>query len=462
MNRKIRWGIYVLLTVGLLMVLGIVTATPISAADGDGPKDTDYVKYYYDSNNKYRTGYKKIILDPFTFNDVTNNTKQDMDMAFLMKLTKDKLLGQWVPLADNIFATQDKAANYIGNGGYKEHFQSTEADDTGTDEDENATEEILVDKGGGYFNLRALMSDPKAQTGGKWTSGAGYKCSGLRTAASLKEVRTGMANDIVEGCNAYHATADKILNDSPLGKRLSLLDIDNKDDQGNVTPQQIIYTTATRVKQSGLKTSRTNYYESFGIVFYDFKVNTIIDDRVEYVYPDEEYEDEDDPIAAAINAGKEGVSGNNEKQTQSMYAENNSPAANSVALSYTNTNGVETTSSHEENFTITGGQEFNFQYSTGDAIEQAFAKVQWGFRISLEEAKSWINGTSQAIKKEISQSINTTVDLPAQTAAEIEQQTERSEIQMTFNAPVAISYKVAIFSLGGHNYSNATTFYQSS
>ena len=40
-----------MLIVGLLMVLGIVTATPTSAADGDGPKDTDYVKYYYDSNN---------------------------------------------------------------------------------------------------------------------------------------------------------------------------------------------------------------------------------------------------------------------------------------------------------------------------------------------------------------------------------------------------------------------------
>ena len=55
--------------ISLLMALTLAASLPVKvyAEDGDGPKDNDIVKYYYDTNDpNLRTGIKKIILSPYT------------------------------------------------------------------------------------------------------------------------------------------------------------------------------------------------------------------------------------------------------------------------------------------------------------------------------------------------------------------------------------------------------------
>ena len=442
------WSVLINRFAAVILALALISsAMPVNVrAEGSnegGPKDTDYVKYYYDSQNKYRTGYKLIYLDPYTYYDATANSAETMDLAFLKGITDKYLLKQWAPLADSIFSTQDKAANYIGNSDYKKHFQADSPSD-------------------GYFNVKNVLSTSASTQGGKWKNGNGYKSSDLQTAGTLKEVRKAMADQIIEGMNTHsQATASKLLEESPIGKRLALLDVEEKDSDGKVKTQPIVFKTATRVTRSGTEALRTCYYESFGIVFYDFEANPIIDDNVEYIYPDEEYKDEEDSVAAACAAGAPGISSSNDKSAQSVYAENNTQSENSVSLSSTNTSSLEVTSSFQKTFNLTLGQEIGLHLETGDPL-QNFSKWSWDFKFTFEEAWGWMWGKSNTTKKETSQGITTSLTLPPQTAAEISQETETSELNIDYNMPTAITYKVAIFSLGGHNYSDGVSFNQGS
>ena len=59
----------------MMLVTSLFPVPGVKAADG--PKDNDYVKYYYDSDKpEVRTGYKQIVLAPYIYKDVTNNTKK--------------------------------------------------------------------------------------------------------------------------------------------------------------------------------------------------------------------------------------------------------------------------------------------------------------------------------------------------------------------------------------------------
>ena len=436
----------------------VFTMCPLTAfaddGDTDGPKDNDYVKYYYDSAKpNVRTGYKKIILDPCTYTDVTNNTKQTLNVAFLEGVVKDRLIGQWAPVADTIFASEGERANYITDAEYADKFRSTS-------------------ESRHYPNVKNVLSNPESQKSSLWgKEDGGWACTGICTAISLQEVRQAMGQHIIDGMNTHsQATAGKILNDSPLGKRIKFLDVEQKkDDNGNVIPEQIFYSIVSRVSREGTSDLRTCYYNSFGIVFYDFEVNPLVDENVEYFYPEyekeeEEEEDEDDPTNEADTLGA-GLTSN--KDGNAVYAENNSTSENTVALSFTNTQSTEVSTSVEKSKEITFGQHLgigiNFAGETGTpATLMPFPRVSLQFDFTFEEAYRSVYQEGKTTKRETSQAVTTEAKLPPQTALEISQISENKDITVDYNTPVAITYKVAIFSLGGHNYADGVDFYQGS
>ena len=106
-----------------VMILPWTLSLQVFAEDEDGPKDNDIVKYYYNDDKTLRTGIKKIILDPYTYNDVSGNQAGNVNTTYLNNVVKNYLLKNWAKVADNIFSSQGERSNYITDAEYNKQYQ---------------------------------------------------------------------------------------------------------------------------------------------------------------------------------------------------------------------------------------------------------------------------------------------------------------------------------------------------
>lgn len=421
--------------ISLLMALTLAASLPVKvyAEDGDGPKDNDIVKYYYDTTNPgLRTGIKKIILSPYTYNDVSKNTPSKLDTNFLHQVAKDYLMKNWAKVADSIFCSQGERANYISDAEYHKKYQKH-----GTDNNTNADR----------FDFREKMGAGVEVTDSNWGHSPGYHITGLRAATSMNAIRRAMAQEICNGMNRGVANdsdgPDKILDKSPLGERLSLLKREKKDDE-----TKALYNIATYVNREEGTTGMT--YHSYGIAFYDFDLTIIADEKLDYITSAEKYLGEDDPLAAAAKDETTKVKYKTTKgDIGTSYIENNSDREVENAATLTNTDSVSLTTGMETSETYTFSQMVGGELGFGPE-SCGFPRFSLKFEFTCEEAYSTVRKNEKAVTKSLEQSINTTVQVPAQSAVEIVQQEGTTDISFNYDTPVAISFKVAVFSMGGH------------
>ena len=352
-----------------------------------------------------------------------NETFKDVNVSFLDRMIKRYLLKDWAKLADRIFATSGETANYEGNSDYAKHYVGNSPS-----------------RGMNIANALASATGDKESD---WGKGNAWRYTGLKSATSLSAVRNAMADEVRSGANRKAVDRSEILDKKELTIGKDRLEGLKSDDN-----TKAFYSIATYVDRSKWDSAIT--YESYGLCFYDFDLAVISDKDVEYVSNAEDYRYEADPITSAAKDSSTGVGYKNiggGQNTTESYTENNSTEETEVNMSFSNTDSTTMETSFETS------EEYSFSEMIGSETEIGAGLKLVNQHITVEftaeQAFSTARGKTNSATSETNQTISTTLTIPAQTAVKILQEQSNSEITMRYNTPMAISFKVAIFSIGG-------------
>lgn len=203
--------------------------------------------------------------------------------------------------------------------------------------------------------------------------------------------------------------------------------------------QVVFYNIVSTYDEAG---TAWNMINSFGIAFYGFDLTPISDEDLEYITAAEGY----DSLEEAQTAGAPGVSynSNGKGDTSVGYTENISREEAQMAVTLTNSN---TTTLHNS---ITNEKNYSFSETIGSETEFGIGKLvseSINLEFSAEQAFGEARTQEEGVEKTIENSVTQTIVVPAHTAVAVEQQTGSTNITLEYDCPVAISYKVAIFSM---------------
>lgn len=401
----------------LIMVFGTATSAFASAS------------VEYNQKDGKRTSIKTITIAPYTYYNVGNDGKTDANESFLYNMTKKELLPSWGKLASAIFKDAGKFVT-----GY-------DYDDTYNGYDEDNKPKYDEEKG----NIAATLSSPDAESHGSMgsTEGGVFRSTGLLSANSLKDVRNKVGSQVADMIGR-NVSQSGVLKQGP-GSNGTLSELD-KDTEGKV-----YYNLITSIDH----TSAFKYhYHTFGVAFYDFDLTILADEDLEYVTAAEGYED----VAAAAEAGAKGVKYQNGGITGTnaiTYTENASGEPTEVSMSFENSKTTSLSTS------IENSEEYNFEQMVGieTEFESGFGALtnvtqHLSFEFTFGQAYSETRTQEKCKEESTTNSVSTTVEIPANTAIGIQQEDSVTTIVLDYDTPVAISYKVAVFGMQGEVYSD--------
>ena len=415
---------------------------------GSGIK-AENIEYAIDHKTGNRIGIKSFDLDGLSYYDIyggemSSADKENKTKFYTNALTKSdpkcktaSPMEYWSQLAYSIFKSESS---------YSSHDNPAKDFDGWWSGDKN--------EGGG--DLVKYLQEPNAgsRMKGKSTEAKvgkdGTYWTGLRRADSLAKVRSIMANQIADGITKHSTIdGDYILDNTEEksgltdGKKSMALDKIN-----NSKTQDVMYSIVTNIERDG--STPLYRYNSYGIAFYDFKFAPIAADNLEYVTAIEGHETVKEAAESGVkNVTYEDNGGEKDKMMYTARNESATPSKQTVKEGLEKTSRMTNSVTTKEQYTFTesawGGAKFGVNclgYIGGEL---------W---VGLEAQQMF--GTEE--KKEMTEERKTdgthTVDrnLPGHTLAPVK--TSKSEIieTMTYDFPVTISYKVAIFSLSGDVY----------
>lgn len=418
-----------------LLIIALCCAITVCMSPMSAFASATGVEYNTDGNG-VRTGIKQFTLDPYTYKNVKNATGEtNIDISFLKGLVENtdlNMLGNWTNVAEGIFAASDKTAHHYSDAEFDEHFNNPK-------ENTGDLEKCIMDTSNwlGSANKKTVQGS------------LGDDCvfnTGLSTAGSLKEVKTSMASEISKGINRK-ISADGVLSQHESGGSV----LPNMDSEDNTRP---IYNIVTSIEREG-KTAKF-IYNSFGVAFYDFDLTPIADNDVEYITAAEKYKKSENPIKTASDANEPGVkylNNTNENKTVS-YTENSSKEPVQVGVSFENRSSETLTNS----ITDTESYEFSQMIGSDTEFSSPLKGIVGGVKETLKleftsgEAFSTATTNEKSKTKETANTIDATVVIPAHTKIGIEQAEGTTEVELSYDYPVAISFKTAIFSISGEVY----------
>lgn len=243
------------------------------------------------------------------------------------------------------------------------------------------------------------------------------RATGVSVASSLKEVQTRACEDI----------ADLVARDMGSGSYLKRHPMDALTDMA----KDVIYSTITTVDQVG--TTQKFYYNSFTIAFYDFELHTLDDGKElsgEITY--DEGSSEDGMIHLFTNDGTTDATAN-------------------ISIAQTLSETISSDISSSESYSF--GQSFGQTASFSAKIP---AVLDLGGELSRSLSYNQVLGTTYSDTKSITETVDksssVTMNVPAHTVVTGEQNISKTEKTVSYDCPVGLSYKVAIFSMCGRVY----------
>ena len=390
----------------LSLALGLAPQIPASAAEN--------IEFYYEQDGVTRKGLKSIEIDPYTYYNVGDEDGGTVvDVTFLRNLVEDELLDKWSQLAEDIFRVNPKKAwfNKDNNRDFEEFFNNP-----------NGSEKSRID-----------LSRDLSLTSADWTNHQ-YKRSGLQYTTSLADVRTAMSVEM-DDLAVKDAKEDPnffFTNDGVSVNALAKM----RDD---TEKQDVFYNIVSTYDEAG---TAWNMINSFGIAFYGFDLTPISDENLEYITAAEGYKS----LEEAQTAGAPGVSynSNGKGDTSVGYTENISreEAQMAVTLTNSNTTTLHNSITNEKNYSFSETIGSETKFSIGEVVEESI-----NLEFSAEQAFGEARTQEEGVEKTIENSVTQTIVVPAHTAVAVEQETGNSNITLEYDCPVAISYKVAIFSM---------------
>ena len=401
------------------------------------------VKYIYqdDDPSNIRTGIESVKMDGITYYDLEGGRGETTpetgnEYGFYKKVLtstpvdSDKTqLSQWAEVAEAVF--EDNAyysADINASGSFAENFGSQWGK-------------------AGYTDIsQALASQTGSQSGEK---SCDYTVvSGLSYANHLTDVRQKCCDQIVSMIDTYS------LDNEYSGNKKTFYEHTAGDNTlkalNNDTNQDVLYTMVTCIDEEG--GTYAYHYNTFVLAFYDFKLAPLAGNGLEYISSVEGYDSIDKAAAAKVRGLSYSV---NDKDNEiTSYYKNTSTSASTVSLqhasNYTQTASTTMTNTDTYNYQETIGYEVKFK--TAIPVLDTEHTIKFGF--TAGQTFSTATSDSKTVSNSTSNTVTSSVTLPAHTAVELENSTGTTDLSVDFQCPVAITYKVAITSMSGKLYAD--------
>jgi len=347
--------------------------------------------------------------------EMENRTDPSDQTQFYMDVvTKQDNYLKWLNLAYSIFDSEGRSYwDHAGNGWNK-------------------------DFGDGHYIdfIDYMQKQSKSSGDDRW------KSSGISIAESLSDVQARAANDIAE-C---------------IGRKLKGSDfVDHHDISDYLKAganQKVVYSTVACVDRYG-KTAQYGY-NAFAVAFYDFQIHLIDDGKpLNTVTGDMSL---DEAAASSVPGFSYSDSPNAEDGLISV-SENNSleSSTTTVTLEEGTSATVSTTSESTENYSV--GENIGVSATMSGKIPLV---AEGGMTVSggINFGQAWSKGVTEgeSTTDSNSKSASTTMTVPPHTVAGVNQTKSVTTMTTAYDCPVAVTYRVAIFSMCGTCYDdNAAT-----
>lgn len=264
------------------------------------------------------------------------------------------------------------------------------------------------------------------------TSDKKVKSTGLTYCKNLKDVQKAADSSIADFIDRK-VKADDFKKHSP---------IDELDDD---TQRDVFYTLATIYDRYG---GTFQYaYDCFGIAFYDFELNILSDGTLMHTALGNM------TLEEAIEKGSTvpgfSYSASPGKKTTSSVTNG---SAQDVASEQTIKKDMTLTDSNS----MTNTKEYSFSEMIGADFEVSkvlpHLKITARVEFTAGQVLSTAYTETKSVSETDSQSASISLSVPAHTEITIEQETTGSTVTLSYDCPVSISYKTALFALCGTFY----------
>ena len=381
------------------------------------------LKFKY-SDEGQRIGIKSIVIDGITYYDIYDGDFSSIAPSNTIKFLSQVLtspdntaegasaLDYWSQLAYHIFKTYSSKTVQIHDGNFESNFGG------------NGRTDLIKD----------LQQLEKGSNGGTIWSGLSY-------ASSLMEVRQKLADSVATGIDRKISGND-VLSNTDSGNALEAL---NNDKTGTV-----LYTMATTVRVNS-PVQLQHHYNAFGLAFYDFELTAIADNGLEYITSAEGYVSIKDAAENSVPGVTYAETGNSNSVLS--YYENAATLPSSVSMEFTQSNSTEVSNS------ITSTETYSFRETIGSETQisssiPSLAGLSETIKLEFtaEQALSTAWKEEKTVRQQSSNTVATNLTLPAHTAVAMDSSDNSVKVTLDYDCPVAISYKVAVFSLAGDCY----------
>jgi len=430
----------VALTVASTMTFSALSLTAFAALPDEQPaknysKMTD-VKYATNDAG-VRTGLRSVTIDGITYYDMNNGVKDeklatDKDTLYRAALTRN------VPnYTDNWGTTPIDYWSQLAYLIYRNNWEYSGNDFTSEKDFDNYQSKATNGRPDIVNDLKSINGSTR--TGSK---GIGYGdntwVSGLTTANSLYDVRQKMAQSIADGIGW-----PKCIDANDVFKHT---DGDNTLKQLNDTTQRdVLYTMVTSIDKSS---ANMYNYNSYGLAFYDFKLQVVNDPDLDLVTATEGY----DSIEEAAENKVPDVVYNETNITNSdleyVYNYKSDPV--------TQKTNYQSTFDETVSNTVSNSQTYSFGQTLSGTSRWGMPTRFWGGSVSVNFSANEAYTQTESISnsKHNGGNIGSTLIVPQapHTASPIKVSDGTIVESTTYQCPVAITYKVAIFGLSGEVY----------
>lgn len=396
-----------------------------------GSTKVDYAKDEKGNN----IGIKTATIAGTTYYDLFDGKKQgdDMKSRDLYKEALNKkdstannasALNYWSQLAYLIFEDNSDFTSYsLPKGNFEKAFGN------------NSTSE-------GYGDLVADFQQTKENRRGKvrkdntWYSGLSYE-------TSLANVRENMADSIATGIGRKIKGSD-VLKNTDKGNALKIIDDDTKQD--------VLYTMVTGIN----KVSGTYQYEynSFGLAFYDFTINVLADENLQYVTAAEGQNSLEEAAANNIPGVTYKEIDTSDLNPNYVKNESKNPANVDVEYSTGTSTSISNSVTDFERYVFSETIGMETKFSAGIPL---IAKNETSLKIDVTTEQIFttevMNG--KEVTDDKTKTLKTSITLPPQTAINIDTSDGIIKMTLDYDCPVSISYKVSMFSLSGTCYDDS-------
>lgn len=415
-KRLIRTGAAIL----AVATLGSASMISSFAATDQTPTQAKGNTVYYLGNNSEEIGIKSISYDNKLFYDCAKNTHKKVDTDFLYEFLTTPVqyqelngetgvitpLEQWAHIAGAIFESGGK---YTCTDNYKTYYsKSTKGS---SDED--------------HF-VAGNLANPKSKQNGD-TQDDNYHSTGLSVTNSFSELRNIMCTEISNRIDRFTLDPCDILGqgDNCPDALAELADSESRE---------IIYNIDTAISRDGYTPKYK--YNSYGVAFYDFDLQIIDADGVKYVQSPDKVKTESN-ITTSIASST---------QNDTL---NDTSASLSTTISETKSLSTSIAESKSHSFSQMYGGEF--KAGNDDIGYSLTLKTELTASDVYESSKTH----ETTVVNEFSKTKEDIYPVPQHTIVNVEQNVSTDTYVYDYDTPVALTYKVVIFSMSGDVYADS-------